>query len=190
MTTRADTVTDGEVAEPQVDLRRKEAGRHGAAPGLRQFPGSPPSGAGLPIEAGGPLPPLEVRFAKEREAAARPRTGQTGGRHAPPVPTTSTTRNGAPSISTTSRRACRPSVERRPDPGSTWEEVPEGPPGRIPAAQEPDADPVEPGLHGLSARAGRGLVGLHPAFGEEAKQDRVFEESLFWVVTRTIHCFY
>ena len=34
------------------------------------------------------------------------------------------------------------------------------------------------------------MVGLHPAFGEEAKQDRVFEESLFWVVTRTIHCFY
>ena len=28
------------------------------------------------------------------------------------------------------------------------------------------------------------------AFGEEAKQDRVFEESLFWVVTRTIHCSY
>ena len=28
------------------------------------------------------------------------------------------------------------------------------------------------------------------AFGEEAKQDRVFEESLFWVVTRQIHCFY
>jgi alkylhydroperoxidase family enzyme len=28
------------------------------------------------------------------------------------------------------------------------------------------------------------------AFGEEAKQDRVFEESLFWVVTRSIDCFY
>jgi hypothetical protein len=28
------------------------------------------------------------------------------------------------------------------------------------------------------------------AFREEAKQDRVFEESLFWIVTRTIHCFY
>jgi hypothetical protein len=27
-------------------------------------------------------------------------------------------------------------------------------------------------------------------FGQEAKQDRVFEESLFWVITRTIHCFY
>jgi hypothetical protein len=28
------------------------------------------------------------------------------------------------------------------------------------------------------------------AFREEARQDRVFEESLFWIVTRTIHCFY
>ena len=28
------------------------------------------------------------------------------------------------------------------------------------------------------------------AFAEEAKQDRVFEESLFWVITRTLHCFY
>jgi hypothetical protein len=28
------------------------------------------------------------------------------------------------------------------------------------------------------------------AFGEEARQDRVFEESLFWVVTRSLECFY
>jgi hypothetical protein len=28
------------------------------------------------------------------------------------------------------------------------------------------------------------------AYGEEARQDRVFEESLFWVVTRTLECFY
>ena len=28
------------------------------------------------------------------------------------------------------------------------------------------------------------------SFAEEAKQDRVFEESLFWVITRTLHCFY
>ena len=27
-------------------------------------------------------------------------------------------------------------------------------------------------------------------FAEEAKQDRVFEESLFWVVTRSLQCFY
>jgi hypothetical protein len=28
------------------------------------------------------------------------------------------------------------------------------------------------------------------AFGQETDQDRVFEESLFWVVTRTTRCFY
>ena len=28
------------------------------------------------------------------------------------------------------------------------------------------------------------------AFAQEAKQDRVFEETLFWVVTRSLHCFY
>ena len=27
-------------------------------------------------------------------------------------------------------------------------------------------------------------------FGREANQDRVFEETMLWVVTRTIHCFY
>ncbi len=27
-------------------------------------------------------------------------------------------------------------------------------------------------------------------FGDESGQDRVFEESLFWVITRTLHCFY
>lgn len=33
------------------------------------------------------------------------------------------------------------------------------------------------------------LKGLR-TFGREAKQDRVFEESLFWVVTRSLQCFY
>jgi alkylhydroperoxidase family enzyme len=28
------------------------------------------------------------------------------------------------------------------------------------------------------------------AFAQESEQDRVFEESLFWVITRTLHCFY
>jgi hypothetical protein len=28
------------------------------------------------------------------------------------------------------------------------------------------------------------------AFAEESRQDRVFEESLFWVVTRSLQCFY
>ena len=36
------------------------------------------------------------------------------------------------------------------------------------------------------------LAWLHAmrTFGEESKQDRVFEETLFWVVTRSLNCFY
>jgi alkylhydroperoxidase family enzyme len=33
------------------------------------------------------------------------------------------------------------------------------------------------------------LIGLR-TFGEESKQDRIFEELLFWVITREISCFY
>ena len=73
----------------------------------------------------------------------------------------------------------------------TWEEVLKVLPTGYPLPEETDPNSVEPGLHGLSARAGGGLVGLHHVpSGEESKQDKVFEESLFWVVTRTIHCFY
>jgi alkylhydroperoxidase family enzyme len=36
----------------------------------------------------------------------------------------------------------------------------------------------------------RGWFACMASFGQEARQDRVFEESLFWVVTRTLHCFY
>jgi hypothetical protein len=28
------------------------------------------------------------------------------------------------------------------------------------------------------------------AFREDSRQDRVFEETLFWVITRSLHCFY
>ena len=35
-----------------------------------------------------------------------------------------------------------------------------------------------------------GWTACTQAFGEEADQDPVFEQSVFWVVTRTIHCFY
>ena len=33
-------------------------------------------------------------------------------------------------------------------------------------------------------------LGTMRTFGEESKQDRVFEELLFWVVTRSLRCFY
>ncbi len=43
---------------------------------------------------------------------------------------------------------------------------------------------------GYQPQLGQGWSNCTGAFGKEAKQDRVFEESLFWVVTRTLQCFY
>ena len=43
---------------------------------------------------------------------------------------------------------------------------------------------------GYQPELARGWGACTRAFAEESKQDRVFEESLFWVVTRTLNCFY
>jgi alkylhydroperoxidase family enzyme len=43
---------------------------------------------------------------------------------------------------------------------------------------------------GYQPELGAAWLQVLRTFGEEARQDRVFEESLFWVITRTLHCFY
>jgi len=71
----------------------------------------------------------------------------------------------------------------------TWEEVSE----KIPAEKRPK-NPVRirwslvcRGYQPELAARWSACMGL---FAEESQQDRVFEESVFWVITRTIHCFY
>ena len=53
------------------------------------------------------------------------------------------------------------------------------------------AHQMEPCLHGSFADSGCSAwtAGLR-AFAEDSKQDRVFEELLFWVITRELQCFY
>src|SRR5262249_131160 len=46
------------------------------------------------------------------------------------------------------------------------------------------------GCLGYDPELGAGWLRGLRTFADEAKQDRVFEESLFWVITRTLHCFY
>ncbi|MEX2559485.1 MAG: deiodinase family protein, partial [Pirellulales bacterium] len=43
---------------------------------------------------------------------------------------------------------------------------------------------------GYQPELAKGWSACTRAFGEESKQDRVFEESVFWVITRSIDCFY
>jgi len=145
---------------------------------------------GLNVEKGGPLPPLAVQF-------PRP---WAGGAEAPkrtspkPANGSKPTRTGAPEWGKvdygslqkllTEQRAREPRI-----PVPTFESVKKYLP------------PTYPKDHELKIRWSLVCLGYQPElasawtlctrnFGEESQQDRVFEESLFWVVTRSLQCFY
>jgi alkylhydroperoxidase family enzyme len=71
----------------------------------------------------------------------------------------------------------------------TWEEVLRGLPPGAPA-NRPLRIRWSLVCLGYQPELAAGWSACTRAFGEEARQDRVFEESLFWVVTRTLNCFY
>jgi hypothetical protein len=145
---------------------------------------------GLNEEPGGPVLPLQVRFGRPAESesvAARS-----------PLPAANASASPAPKGDARwssvdfdylqkqmeSQRA-REARIRVP----TWEEVRK----RLPAGY--------PANRPLGIRWSLVCLGYQPeltgawfnsmrTFAQEAKQDRVFEESLFWVVTRSLSCFY
>jgi alkylhydroperoxidase family enzyme len=145
----------------------------------------------LPVEAGGPLPPLDVRFAKGAPAPAVPPRK----RPATAVPPAEGKSSSDPEWAKLDFDYLQKQMEgqrareaRIPVPA--WEEVKK----RMP----PDA-PFPPGP--VRIRWSLVCTGYQPelalawtkctrTFGEESAQDRVFEESLFWVVTRSLECFY
>lgn len=147
---------------------------------------------GAVAKLGAPLPPLDVRFAK---------VGKDGGISVPErlLPETSTAPAVPESIDDPEWRSLdfaalqrnldaqreRPGRIRVPD----WEEVA----ATLPVEQRPK-HPVHIRwslvCRGYQPELAAGWGACTRNFAEESKQDRVFEESLFWVITRTIHCFY
>ncbi len=144
---------------------------------------------GLAVEEGGPLPPREFRFAGKSArlppAPRRPPDGKPA-----PVPERVADADWRAldfdrlQKAMTGQRA-RPPRIRVP----AWEAVR----GYLPATYPKDRP--------LRIRWSRVCLGYQPelasawsaclrTFAEESRQDRVFEESLFWVITRTLHCFY
>jgi hypothetical protein len=43
---------------------------------------------------------------------------------------------------------------------------------------------------GHQPRLGAAWINCLRTFGREASQDRIFEETMFWVITRSLECFY
>jgi alkylhydroperoxidase family enzyme len=192
MTLAAHTVTDGEVAE----LRKFFGDRQVVAMVLllayANFQDRLLLTLDVPLEEGGPLKPLEVRFSTEAiagQSAASPRQ--------PPAQQPTTGSEGPPSDPEWSvlhfprlqhaMESQRQRASRIPVP--SWDEV------------RKNLPPTYPADKALRIRWSLVCLGYQPelaaawsactrAFGQEAHQDRVFEESLFWVVTRSLHCFY
>jgi alkylhydroperoxidase family enzyme len=147
---------------------------------------------GLRPETDPPLPPLAVRFRKDRDAPARPA----------PAARAKPADEAAPAAERITdadwrafdferlqqqmegQRARAPRVPVPP-----WEEVRKHyPPGQAPA--RPLRIKWSLVCLGYQPELALGWGACTRAFGQEAKQDRVFEESLFWVVTRSLQCFY
>jgi hypothetical protein len=171
-------VTDAEVAALTARYGERQVVAMVLLLAYAQFQDRLALALGVTVEPGGPVPPLAVRFAK------RP-----FGIVAAPPP-------------------------RRPAIGPVTARPPDGPPPS--GWQSTDLDHIRCSLDAQRARRPRirlpaddptanrwGLVGqtyqpdlatawstCTQAFGEEADQDPVFEQSIFWVITKTKGCFY
>jgi AhpD family alkylhydroperoxidase len=141
---------------------------------------------GTPPEPGGSLPPSGIRFKRPwvgGEVAARP-----------PMPNAAD--GAADRVADADWRSIDfPSIRK----------LMESQRGREPRVSIPSDEELlkvlPPGAKPSRIRWSRVVVGHAPelgrpwisglgTFAEESKQDRVFEESLFWVVTRELQCFY
>lgn len=143
-------------------------------------------------DLGEPLPPLETRFTqvgKEGHIAV-PERIMPDPATAPPVPE----RVEDPQWRAFDFAALQRNLDRqRQNTGRirvpAWDEVKE----TIPDDQRPQ-HPIRIlwtlVCRGYQPELAAGWSACTRNFAEEAKQDRVFEESLFWVITRTLHCFY
>jgi alkylhydroperoxidase family enzyme len=176
LSTAAYTITDEEVAHLVARYGAKQVVAIVMCVAYSNFLDRLTLALGLPVEPSGPLPPLDVRFARRGfefgSAPARPRPEVTpaidaGGLRDPAWP---------PLDLTGVRSGLEAQKGRRP---------------RIPL---PEGDPGANrwGLVGRTYQPALATAwnACGQAFAEEADQDPVFEQSVFWIVTRTKQCFY
>jgi alkylhydroperoxidase family enzyme len=143
----------------------------------------------IPVEEGGPRPPFDVRFAKGGDVPeAAPRQAPKEGTIASPEKPRME-RWGKLDFSELQDRMER----QRQGPGRiavpTWEDVLKGLPSDYPTNK---SSRVKWSLVclGYQPELSAAWLGCMRTFAQESKQDRVFEESLFWVITRSVSCYY
>jgi len=188
LTTAAHTVTDEEVARLRELYGDKQVVAMVLLLAYANFQDRLLLTLGLPVEDGGPLEPLDVHFPASATADVPPRRPPTGRPPSEPLrladPDWAARDFGQLRQAMATQRARPPRI-----PVPSWDEVRANLPPGYPAGRP------------LRIRWSLVCLGYQPelasawsactrAFGQEARQDRVFEESLFWVVTRSLNCFY
>jgi hypothetical protein len=147
---------------------------------------------GVSQEPGGPLPAQRFRFAAPKETAPTPRSAQADAQSEPTASEPGRVTDPewqALNFDELQRRMEGQRARQGRIPVPTWEEMHKASPRTYPADRR------------LRIRWSLACLWYQPelatawgacmrAFAQEARQDRVFEESLFWVVTRSLNCFY
>jgi hypothetical protein len=188
----ANTVTDAEVAQLMGHYGNQQVVAMVLLLAYANFQDGLLLSLGLTHEAGDCLPAREVRFAKTpagaNPAPAVARTLPTGG----PPSSLASVNDHQWSVLDFGRLQQEMEAQRARQPRilvPSWNEVRKN----YPATSWP-ASPLRIKWSlvcmGYQPELASAWSACTRAFGREANQDRVFEESLFWVVTRTLHCFY
>jgi alkylhydroperoxidase family enzyme/thiol-disulfide isomerase/thioredoxin len=191
MTLEADKVTDAEVEYLKSAYDEKKLAAMVLLLAYANFQDRLLLALDVPVEPAGPLPALEVRFDNEKPAPPVPARNRPANRSAPPVPERVDDSDWLAFniddlkdfLETQKSYVGRIRVP-------AFDEVLKGLPASYPAPKNPIRIKWSLVCMGYQPELAIAWSACTRAFGEEAKQDRVFEESLFWVVTRTIHCFY
>lgn len=145
----------------------------------------------VPVEPGGPMPPPEIRFDPKAGPPPVPQRRRPEGRPVPEEPE----RIDDPSWLSMDFGDLKGRLEGQMGRSSrirvpSWDEVLRAMPADYPRPPKPVRIRWSLVTMGYQPELAAAWSACTRTFGQEAKQDRVFEESLFWIVTRTIHCFY
>jgi alkylhydroperoxidase family enzyme len=163
---------------------------------------------GTPVEKDGPLPPVKVRFRKrppptkpadppkepagDKSAEAPRRNLSPPAKNPPPVPEKVDDPEWTAVSFDSLRERLKYQIARRqarvhvPD----WETVRDGLPEGLPKPEKPTRIRWSLVTMGYQPRLSAAWTGGLRAFHQDSDLDPVFHESMFWVVTRSLQCFY
>jgi hypothetical protein len=189
LTLAADTVSDEQMAQLIKQYGEKQVVAMVLLLAYANFQDRLLLALGTSLEDGGPLAPLDVRFVRGGNAPApAPRPAP---RELPATPPQKPIGAEWTGLDFGSLQAHLEAQRERPPRIAvpTWDEVRRGLPKDYPATR-PSRIKWSLVCLGYQPELSAAWLTCMRTFGEESKQDRVFEESVFWVITRSLHCFY